>query len=267
MITISEPETETQELPMTNQVAKAEPRQEVAARETGSAITPMQMLQIAVEKGADVAQLERLMDLQQRWEADQARKAFVRALAEFKANPPRIVKNKHVAFPSKGGRTEYDHATLDQVSETIGRALSDYGLSHTWKVEQDPDSAAVKVTCVLTHELGHSEQVTMRAMPDDSGGKNLIQQIGSTVTYLQRYTLLSATGLAAADQDDDGAAAGSPPIDAAQKDQLIELIRETDTDTAKFCAFLGVGAIDEIPANRFDQAVAALEKKRTRKES
>lgn len=163
------------------------------------AITPMQMLQIAVEKGADLDQMQKLMDLNDRWEANQARKAFVSALTAFKADPPRITKNKHVKF----GGTEYDHATLDQVCDVVGAALAVQGLSHTWEIDQH-ENAAVEVTCILTHEQGHSERVKMRGMPDDSGSKNSIQQIGSTTTYLQRYTLLAATGLAAADQNGDG---------------------------------------------------------------
>jgi hypothetical protein len=52
--------------------------------------------------------------------------------------------------------------------------------------------------------MGHSERTPLEASPDASGGKNGIQAVGSTVTYLQRYTLLSATGMAVQDQDDDG---------------------------------------------------------------
>lgn len=227
-----------------------------------NAVTPMQLLQIATQQGADVAQLEKLMTLQERWEANEARKAFVEALNGFKADPPKIIKNKHVAYSSRGGGTEYDHATLDQVSDVIGKALAAHGLSHTWKVDQSSQDKEIKVYCVLTHRLGHSEEVTLSAMPDDSGGKNLIQQIGSTVTYLQRYTLLAATGLAAADQDDDGATAASPPIDDGQKARIISLIKETGSDTAAFCKFMGVGSVDDIRQAGFDHAVQALEKKR-----
>lgn len=237
----------------------------IPAPPVGGAITPMGMLQMAVERNADLDQLTKLMDLQERWEKNEARKAFVSALGSFKASPPSIVKNKHVAFDtSKGGRTEYDHATLDQVSEIIGKALSEHGLSHTWKINQD-DNAAVQVTCVLTHALGHAEETTLRAMPDNSGGKNLIQQIGSTVTYLERYTLLAATGLAAADQDQDGADGGGAVISADQKETLIGLIKETNADTAKLCQYLGVASVDEILAAAFDFAKQALEKKRAQK--
>lgn len=249
-------EDEGDDMP-TNQVAKVEPAPNAVV-----AITPMQMLQIAVEKGADLDQLQKLMDLQERWEKNNARKAFVADLAAFKADPPRITKNRHVAFQTSKGRTEYDHATLDQVSEVIGKALAQHGLSHTWEVKQY-DNAAIEVTCVLTHALGHSERVMMRAMPDDSGGKNLIQQTGSTVTYLERYTLLAATGLAAADQDDDAASGGNgESISAEEKEKLIALLKDTGSDTVKFLAYLGVPNLDALPAKRFGEAVAALEKKR-----
>src|SRR5437762_2090380 len=39
-------------------------------------LTPMQMLQIAVQRGVDTEQLSRLMDLNDRWLATQARNAF-----------------------------------------------------------------------------------------------------------------------------------------------------------------------------------------------
>jgi hypothetical protein len=46
--------------------------------------------------------------------------------------------------------------------------------------------------------------VTMSAPPDTSGAKNVIQAKASTVTYLRRYTLLGAVGMAAGMPDSDG---------------------------------------------------------------
>lgn len=166
-----------------------------------TAADPMMMLQIAVSQGADIDKLKQLMDLQERWEKNQARKAFTSAMAAFKASPPTIVKDKHVKF----GNTEYDHATLGSLCAQVVKGLAEHGVSHRWDVAQH--EGRIKVTCVLTHEMGHSESVSLNSEADDSGSKNAIQAIGSAVTYLQRYTLLSATGLAAVDQDDDGKAA------------------------------------------------------------
>lgn len=180
--------------------------------------TPMAMLQVAVEKGASVEQLERLMALQERWEANEAKKEFVAAMTQFKESPVIIEKNATVDFASAKGRTHYKHATLANVCDAIGPELSKVGISHRWETEQ-LENGMIRVTCVLTHARGHSEKVFLQAGRDESGNKNNIQAVGSTVTYLQRYTLLAATGMAVADQrDDDGAGGrGVHELDAGLK--------------------------------------------------
>ena len=62
----------------------------------------------------------------------------------------------------------------------------------------------VTVECILTHELGHSQKVVMFAPPDATGGKNPIQAIKSTRTYLKRSTFEDVTGAVIDDADDDG---------------------------------------------------------------
>jgi hypothetical protein len=161
--------------------------------------TPMTILEIAIQQGAGFEQLKQLWELQKDWEANEARKEYNEAIAQFKRNPPQINKNKHVRF----GQTEYDHATLDHVTDQITQALSAVGISHRWNLAQVGDE--ITVTCILTHQRGHSESTPMRAKADTSGSKNSIQAIGSAVTYLQRYTLLAAVGLAAKGMDNDAA--------------------------------------------------------------
>ena len=48
----------------------------------------------------DVVKLKELLELRERWEKNEARKAFVSAMIAFKANPPKITKNKHVHYAS-----------------------------------------------------------------------------------------------------------------------------------------------------------------------
>jgi hypothetical protein len=172
------------------------------------------MIKMIVEQKGDLAQLEKFMDLQDRWEKNEARKAFVNALTQFKANPPDIYKDTQVDFSSKkegGGRVNYKYATLDQVSDKIGHALSVHGLSHRWDIKQIQGSVAV--TCILTHVLGHSESVTMEGPSDMSGSKNPIQAVVSTTTYLQRSTLLAVSGCAVKGMDDDGRQGAGPNED------------------------------------------------------
>lgn len=192
-------------------------------------VTPMQMLALAVQQGADIAKLEKLMDLQERWERNLARKAYVAAMAAFKSDPPTILKNKHVSFALKtGGRTEYNHATHDEVTNKIIVAMAPHGLSHNWTVRQEGNMVFVK--CTITHELGYSESTEMFGPPDTTGTKSVIQAIASTTTLLQRYTLLSISGLTsqemtnndADDMRDDPAGDNAEPMPLAREAQIRE---------------------------------------------
>ena len=207
-------------------------------------VTPMTMLAMAIEKGTSVEQLTQLMALQERWEANEARKAFDAALAAFKANAPALVKDKRVSFETQKGRTEYNHATLGNVATNVAKALSEHGLSHRWDVSQG-DGGVVSVTCILTHVLGHRERTTMQSSLDQSGGKNNIQALGSATTYLQRYTLLAAVGLATVEQDDDGAASGRKPgtLDPDEEAQFLTQI-QTATDRKELLGAIWKRAAD-----------------------
>lgn len=170
------------------------------------AVTPMQMLQIAVERGADMAQLEKLMDLQERWQANQARQAFDAAISAAKAEIKPIAKKRTVDFTTARGRTNYVYEDMALIASEIDPILSKHGLSYRYRSKQDGNK--VTVTCIIAHRDGHSEETTLTAANDESGNKNSIQAIGSAATYLQRYTLKLALGLSAA-KDDDGRSTGS----------------------------------------------------------
>lgn len=160
------------------------------------------LVETMVARGGDLSNLDKMLDLQMKWEANEARKAFVAAMAAFKAEPMEILKRKQVSFETRDGDfTSYKHAELADVTDAVVPAMGKHGLSHRWDVSQA--GSQITVTCQITHALGHSESVSMTAAPDDSGKKNAIQKVASTVTYLQRYTLLAATGMAAKGMDDD----------------------------------------------------------------
>lgn len=172
---------------------------------------PLGMALQAVKAGMSIADMRQLLELQKDWEANEARKAYVAAMAAFKQNPPEIFKRKQVEFTTRDGdTTSYKHATLGDVTAAVINGLAQHGISHRWDTKQD--GGRIIVSCILTHNLGHSESTSLEAMPDASGKKNGIQQVASTVTYLQRYTLLGASGLATKDmEDDDGKGAEDPP--------------------------------------------------------
>lgn len=172
----------------------------VEPRKAPSTVTPMEMISVAIERGANVDQLEKLMALQERWQATQARMAFDAAISEAKAKIKPIIKGREVDFTTAKGRTNYVYEDLALIAKEIDPILAPLGLSYRFRSSQE--GSTVSVTCVIAHRDGHSEETTLTSGKDDTGNKNSIQAIGSAVTYLQRYTLKLALGLAAAKDDD-----------------------------------------------------------------
>jgi hypothetical protein len=56
----------------------------------------------------------------------------------------------------------------------------------------------------------------------------------------------------------------APTISEEQTLELVRLIKQTETDTAKFLEYLKINALDELPANQFKAAKAMLEKKKAK---
>ena len=226
------------------------------------AFTPMTMIEKAMSSGADLERLEKLWDLQVKYEDREAEKAYFKAFAAFKSEAVLIVKDKSVAY----GQTSYNHASIGNMISTITPFLSRHGLSLSWSTIQN---GQIAVTCTLSHELGFSKSTSLSAGKDDSGKKNQIQQIASTQTYLQRYTALSITGLATQDQtDDDGR--GSEPKNETEyitEDQWRELdtmlgqIEDPTINEEYFCMCFRIDGMDLLPADMFAKAVETLNKK------
>jgi hypothetical protein len=176
------------------------------------AVTPMHLLQVATQQGADIDKLSKLMELQERWQKNEAKKAFDAAISAAKAAIPVIFKNREVDFTSQKGRTNYRYEDFAEVARTVDPILAQHGLSYRFRTSSQPNEPVI-VTCILAHREGHSEENSLSAARDESGNKNSIQAVGSTITFLQRYTLKAALGLAVSADTDARDAGGSQTIE------------------------------------------------------
>jgi hypothetical protein len=96
-----------------------------------------------------------------------------------------------------------------------------------------------------------------------------LQQIRSTITYLQNATFQAVTGVISQDanQDDDGNGSGSTEstIDEKQVADLIALCEDVGANQAKLKKYLKVERFDEILAKNYTTVVAQVEAKRRAK--
>lgn len=184
-------------------------------------MNPGQLLQMAIESDADLAKLEKLMDLQERWEQKQAEKDFYHAKALFMNEKPVVPRTKVSAYTKK------PYAPLGTMQKIVDPVLSKYGFSYKWDKKQDEKN--LTVICVVTHQSGHSENTSMTAPYDSSGNKNDLHSIGSSDTYLKRYTLASALGITI-DDDDDGNSGGGKeqPKSRPNKKQYAAIMKKVN---------------------------------------
>jgi len=207
---------------------------------------PVQMAQAMLEKGLNPEQVSQMLDVQQKWEANEARKAFYVARAAFAANPPKVFKDKvNNQFHSR-------YSSIANLVNTVQPALSAHGLHATWTAEQT--GGTITVTCILAHERGHSERVPLSGPVDTSGAKNSLQQIKSTITYLKIATFELVTGIASEDGnlDDDGNNSGKPPEAQATDEQLATIAEYREAEQ-----------IPEVTLKWLDKQEALTEKQAT----
>lgn len=230
----------------------------VPAENHPTVLTPMDMIANAVASGAGIDMLERLMALQERYEAAQAKKAFIEAKAAFKSENVIVTKDKD----NKQYNSKY--ASIGNLVNTVNATLAKHGLDAAWEIDQ---GEKITVTCVLSHRDGHSVRVSMSANPDTSGQKNPIQQIKSAVTYLRVATFEAVTGIATneGNADDDGNGAGYALISQEQQDELLALADEVSADKVAFCRYFKIDSFADITVRNFEKAKKALEAKRARK--
>lgn len=224
------------------------------SQETALTTTPAFLLEKAIEKGVTVESLEKLMALQERWEANQARKQFFEALAKFQQKCPVLKKTKAVSF----NQTKYKYTPLPSIVNQIKDILADYGLTYRWETKDE--NTSLHVTCIITHKDGHSENTSMSAAADDSGNKNKIQARGSAITYLQRYTLIGALGISSADDDNDGRTT-EKTFDELRKEYMNMLNPLIQQDAKKWSAYLPDNWKQEQTIETYKKAIVGLTEK------
>ena len=223
--------------------------------------SPADMMALAMTKGMDLDKLEKMLELQERWEANEAKKAFFDAVANFKESAPVVKKDKFNAFFKSW------YTSLGNLLDTYNPVLGRNGLSISFPTPAQTDSS-MTVECRLSHRLGHNESVSMTAPIDKAAigkasgerSRNAIQDIKSTFTYLRSATaeaILGVTGTEAG-QDDDGNGTGTQYINEKQAVDIGKIINEKNVDKVKFLAYMGIDVVEHIPAKEYGKAMGAL---------
>ena len=220
--------------------------------------TPMELLAEAVHKDMDPDKLEKLMTLQERWIANEAKRDYGAALAGFQADCPSIPCTREVT----GARGfSYKYAPLDAIQELIRPHLSEWGLSVTFSTKMHTDGY-LTAFCRVLQISGHSEVSEFTCPVDKDMAVNDSQRQGSVNSYAKRYALGNALNLTFEREDDDGESGSNKPVDAEQAANIEALVSEVGADRARFLQWAGASVIANILASKYDECVIELERKR-----
>ena len=226
------------------------------------------LMQIAVEKlnseNAEgvVAVIERFVDLELKVSKRNAEKAFFSALAEFQQECPQIAKTSSTKGATSGGSGfGYNYAEIDEIQKTVKPFLYSRGLSFNWDTKMTDN--VIECVCTLRHKDGHYITSAFSSpVKGDMGKMNTVQQHGSALTYLKRYTLVSILGLTTTEPDSDGASPESlETITKSQATELEDKADELEMNKPKFLKFFGVNKFADISKADHKRAVGVLEQK------
>ena len=150
------------------------------------------------------------------------------------------------------------YADLAEVLNTVRPVLARHGLAVLQGTSFD--GALVSVTTVIAHASGGSVSSTASCVP----AKTDAQGVGSCTTYLRRYALAAACGIAQEDLDGNDAAHNAPPRPqeqtASAKDiaELVDRLEAIGKKPQDFAKFMGVVSLEKLPASKLEAARAAI---------
>jgi hypothetical protein len=257
---MSDSQSTAPEVPYQQAVVAPPSERELPSASGGGGLLAM-IERLATNPALNIETFRELLTARRQEEDRAAERAFNDALSQAKGELQPVLKTRDVDYPSKkegGGRTKYKYESFADVARSVDPVFSAHGLSYRFGIEQGGE--LVRVICIISHRDGHSERIKLEGKVDPgSTGMSMVQALGSALTYLQRYSLRAAIGLAAG-VDDDGRGAGgtSPRIAPEQAEELRNLFEDTGRSVVTMLQLIGADDIDAMNVDQFMRVRAAL---------
>lgn len=226
----------------------------LAKHETGGHVAPIVSENAAVmaiiERAAlnpdvDAAKMDQLFALQEKVLARNARTEYFRALAKMAGDMPAIEEKGKGHGTAKYARWEDIQSKITPVLGANG-----FALSFRTKVEEK----AIRITAILAHREGHTEENELLLPADNSGSKNAVQAVGSSITYGFRYTACALLNIQTGVSDDDGQAAGGNVTDEDAVAAFIAKVDEHKASLPRLLKAVGAETIHGLTSKQLKEA-------------
>lgn len=233
-------------------------RREQALATTSESTSIIQVIERAArDPNIDIDKMERLLQMQERIVARQAKAAYADALARLQPTLPII--GERGSIKNNSGAVQSKYALWEDIVGVITPLLAAQGFSLSFRTGNK--DGKIQVTGVLTHREGHGEETMLDLPADTSGSKNAVQAVASSVSYGKRYTAGALLNLRTGEIDDDGQTANAAlNLSADQCAQVERRLKEANVDRAGFLEFWQVEEVWAIPACNFSLIMQRLDK-------
>lgn len=160
----------------------------------------------ARDPSVDIDKMERLLAMQERILERNAKADFTAAKIAMRPALPEITMKGHIVIRDKNDANKIiqdtPFARFEDIHEAVMPVLTAHGFDLAFKNGMAPDGK-VRVTTILTHVGGHSEETYFDLPHDSSGSKNAVQAVGSSTSYAKRYGVLSILNIKVVGEDDN----------------------------------------------------------------
>lgn len=207
---------------------------------------PMERLERAV------AMRERLLDRYAEGEFNEAM-----AAVQMEITP--------IARDSFNPHTRTRYASYFAIDKVIRPVLGRHGIRVSFNESEVDVENHVRIVAIVSKGR-HTERYHYDSPIITTGAKGQVNMTlthakASAVTYGRRYLMGMIFNLSTSD-DDDGNAAGNELISDEQLTRLEAFARELHANFEAFCKVLKVPSLDQLPAHKFDDAMAKLNEKK-----
>lgn len=216
----------------------------------------------ARDPAVDMDKLERLLAMKERQETRIAEQAFAEALTKAQS------EMRAVATDANNPQTRSRYASYMALDRATRPIYTRQGFALSFSTEAGPTSDVLIVTCDVSHSGGHTRRYSVPMPADGKGAKGgdvmtKTHAVGAAMTYGQRYLLKMIFNIVVGEDTDGNDPGGS--ISESQGEIISDLIVEAGADIARFLKWVGAESISDIPAKKFNAAVAMLETKKRAK--
>ncbi len=224
--------------------------------------SPAEMIRMAIAGKANLDKLEKFLELQERYEANEARKIFASSFADVQAKITSVVKTK------TNLQTHSKYADLNNIIESAKPIYTAEGFSVIFYEGETKVEGNIRICADVLHRAGHRETYHYDIPLDGvgiQGNPNMTKIHGksSSTSYGRRYLMCMIWNIPT--QDNDAQDIGKLPAEYITDKQvsiITDCLDEMKADKKQFLAYMKIDKLENMSKADYPKAMSAIEAKR-----